>query len=293
MESSHNLNLIISNKGEVKPTGLQHAGKTSFSLINSIKMHRTMQAPLSATQTMTEPLPSLVNQRALTQEVAANMSNNAARLYAESEYTDALMLYKLSLSLLNEITLGAPRIEEAIPSAAVHKTSEITDFTQTIEIPLDSAYDSGVAPCSDEFVYVAVMYNLFLLLRKKGQTIDALLILDLVHSITETGPDASDWHPTLRLAIKYHFATIAWECGESDESCRMFIQAIEIGQKHLSRHMLYATVCAHMGRMLVEARYFEEAQAVFQEATTIYQRFSTEGIDPDDVPSEAFAAPAA
>jgi tetratricopeptide (TPR) repeat protein len=252
-----------------------------------------MQTPLLAAQTMAEPLSTRMNQRALTQEVAASLSNNAARFYAESEYADALMLYKESLSLLNEMTLGSPSTEEAIPSAAIHDLSEITDFTQAIEIPLDSAYDSEVAPCSDEFVSVAVMYNLFLLLRETGQTVDALRFLELVISVTEDGSDAGDWHPTFRLAIQYHLATIAYECGESDESWRMFIQAIEIGQKHLSHHMLYATVCTHMGRMLVEARYYDEAQSVFREATTIYERFSTEEIYPDDVPSEAFAAAAA
>jgi hypothetical protein len=205
-----------------------------------------MQAPLLPAQTLPEPLSTPINQRALTQEVAANMSNNAARFYAESEYEDALMLYELSLSLLNEMTLASHSTEEATPSAAIHNLSEITDFTQTIEIPLDSAYDFEVAPCSNEFVSVAVMYNIFLLLRKTGKTVDALRFLELVESVTEYGSDAGDhWHPTFRLAIQYHLATIAYECGESDESWCIFIQAIEIGQKHLSHHVLYATVCTH------------------------------------------------
>jgi tetratricopeptide (TPR) repeat protein len=252
-------------------------------------MSQTMQASLLTAA----PLSSNITPRILSQEVAANMSNNAARLYAGSEYADAFMLYKQSLSLLNEMTRGSPSTEDALSRASVHALSEIADFTQTIEIPLDSAYDNEVAPCSEEFVSVAVMYNLFLLLRKTGQTIDALRFLELVHSVTEAGPDASDWHPTFRLAIQYHLATICYECGKADESWSMFTQAIEIGKTHLSRHMLYATVCTHMGRVLVEAQYYEEAQAVFQEAITIYERFSTEEIDPDDVPSEAFAAAAA
>jgi tetratricopeptide (TPR) repeat protein len=171
--------------------------------------------------------------------------------------------------------------------------SEIADFTQTIEIPLDSAYDCEVKPCSGEFVSVAVMYNIFLLLRKTGQTIEAIRLLELVHNVTQAGPHAGDWHPTFKLAIQYHFATLAYECGESDESWQFFIQAIETGRTHLSHHMLYATVCTHMGGRLLEARYYDEARAVYQEAITIYEHFSTEEIDLNNAPSEAFAAAAA
>jgi hypothetical protein len=242
---------------------------------------------------MTAPLPFCpIRTQCTTQEVAANMSNNAARLYADCEYADALMLYQHSISLLNEMMLRSPSTEDSMQNAAVRNLSEIADFTQTIEIPLDSAYDCAVTPCSDEFVSVAVMYNLFLLLRKTGQTIKALPFLELVHSITEVGTDTSDWHPTFRMAIQYHLATIADECGESGEAWRMFIQAIGVGKKHLSRHMLYATVCTHMGHMLLEA-YYDEAQWVYQEATTICEQISTEEIDLDNVPSGAFTAAAA
>jgi tetratricopeptide (TPR) repeat protein len=256
-------------------------------------MSQTLQAPLSTTQTMAAPMSSPITQRTLTQEVAANLSNDAARLYADCEYADALVLYKQSIALLNEMTLGSLSIEETMHNTTVSNLSEITYFTQTIEIPLASAYDCEVTPCSDEFMCVAVMYNLFLLLRETGQIREALRFLELVHSVTEAGPDAGDWHPTFRLAIQYHLATVAYECGELDESWHMFIQAIEIGEKLLSRHMLYATVCTQIGRMLLEARYYHEAQAVYQKATTIYECVSTEEIDPDDFPSGAFVAAAA
>jgi tetratricopeptide (TPR) repeat protein len=244
---------------------------------------------------MAAPLPfcPISTRRTLTHEVVANMSNNAAKLYADCEYADALVLYQHSISLQHEMMLRSPRTEDAMQNAAVRNLSEIADFTHTIEIPLHLAYDCAVTPCSDEFVSIALMYNLFLLLRKIGQTIEALAFLELVHSVTEAGPVTGDWHPTFRLAIKYHLATIAYECGESDESWRMFNQAIKVGKKHLSRHMLYATVCTHMGRRLLEAGLYDEAQWVYQKAATIYEQFSAEEVDPDNVPSEAFTAAAA
>jgi tetratricopeptide (TPR) repeat protein len=257
------------------------------------KMSQTMQAPppTTSTKTAAAPASSPVNRRTLTREVAANLSNNAARLYADREYADALMLYKQSISLLNEMTLGS---QDNMQNAAFRNLSEIADFTQTIEIPLDSAYDCEVRPCSDGFVSVAVMYNIFLLLRKTGQTIEAFRLLEVVHSVTEAaGPHAGDWHSTFKLAIQYHLATLAYECGASDESWQFFIQAIEMGRTHLSHHMLYATVCTHMGGRLLEARYYDEAQAVYQEAIAIYEHFSTEEIDLHDASSGAFAAAAA
>jgi tetratricopeptide (TPR) repeat protein len=239
---------------------------------------------------MAAPVSSPITQRTLIQEVAANLSNNAARLYANREYADALVLYKQSITLLNEITHCS---QNNMQNAAVRSLSEIADFTHTIEIPLDSAYDCEVRPCSDEFISVVVMYNLFLLLRKTGETTEALRLLEMVHSVTEAGTDAGDWHPTFQLAIQYNLATLAYERGEYDESWHIFMQAIEMGRKHLSQHMLYATVCTNMGRRLLEVRCYDEAQAMYQEAITIYEHFSSEEIDLRDAPSEAFAAAAA
>jgi tetratricopeptide (TPR) repeat protein len=256
-------------------------------------MNQTKQTPLQTTsnKTMAAPVSSPITQRTSIQEVAANLSNNAARLYAHREYDDALVLYKQSISLLNEMMFCSQ--DTNMQNAADRNLSEIVDFTQTIEIPLDSAYDCEVKPCSDEFISVAVMYNIFLLLRKTGRTIEALRFLELVHSVTEAGADAGAWHPTFKLAIQYHLATLAYDCGESDESWRIFMQAIEMGRKHLSHHTLYATVCTHMGRRLLDARCYDEAQALYQEAITVYEHFSTEEIDLNDAPSEAFAAAAA
>jgi hypothetical protein len=160
---------------ETKQT-THHRSSQNLFLIISInwtdfyKLSRSSRAPISTTQTMTAQLPfyPISTQSTLNQGVSVSMSNNAARLYADCEYADAIMLYHHSILLLNKMMLRSPSKEDTMQNAAVRNLSEIRIFTQTIEIPLDSAYDREVTPCSKKIVSAAVMHNIFLLLRKTG-----------------------------------------------------------------------------------------------------------------------------
>jgi len=231
----------------------------------------------------------------LQQHVASNMSNNAAKLYMENKVSDAFMLYKQSLLLLNELTSMRDQ-QEAVENPRnpdSYWLSEVRNFSEPIFIPLDSAYDASIAPCSSDFVSLVVMYNLFLVLRKTGQTKDARSFLDLIRNLTERGFESGEFHPTLKLSIQVHLAEIAFDCGEQDEAWHLFVEALRIGQESLNRDLLFATVCARMGGLLMEARYIEEAYKVFQKATEVYESSPMQIVDTDSNWIDDFTAAAA
>jgi tetratricopeptide (TPR) repeat protein len=261
-----------------------------------------------------------MNKKLLAQRVASNLNNNAARLFVERQDADALMLYKESLSLLHQfftqppVTAAGAQIDQlgdveppvqisARDTGIYYSESEVRSFCVPLFLPLEEECHhnqeqptSLQALCGDEFVAIILLYNMGLLLHQIGRTQDALRFMILASDLADGEFQPHVLHPTFHMALAYHVAEATYCCGNADEALCLFIEAIEVGQRNLQDHILFASVCSRMGGLLLESRYLAEAQAVFQTAGKVYERATTgrtADIHDDLLGSMSFAAAAA
>jgi len=215
------------------------------------------------------------NPRIFTQHVASNMINNAAQFYLERNHSAALILYTQSISLLNELCLTdlAQGYVNEQQRAEIYIFSEVRNVTAPIFVPMNSTYDEKLEPCSNEFLAFALMYNLFLLLKRSGEIRDAQKFLELAHDISIRWFDGGDLHPTMRLSMRYHIADMVYNYGDKDQALIMFVDAMEIGQENLQLQLnfIFASVCTRVGGLLLDSGYIADACNVFKKASEIYE----------------------
>jgi len=226
-------------------------------------------------------------------EMAVNMSNNAVRFYRERRYDDALIMYRNCIGFIYQATLVA-RERDTDDESHCLDFCRVREFFEPILIPADEK-DNIKPRINDEVASVAIMYNLFLLLRTTGQTADALQILELAQEVIDecSSKFTNNWHPSLRLAINFHRGAISYESKKYDESWKSYGRAIATGKRYLPRDVLYANLCSRVGFALVEASFCEDAQLYFDEAITTYNLASGFDCVQDNVPFKPHSAAAA
>jgi tetratricopeptide (TPR) repeat protein len=240
-----------------------------------------------------------MSKKLVAQRVASNLNNNAARLFLKRQDADALMLYKESMSLLNQfftqpsVTDAGAQIDlsgdsehpvriSARDTGIYYSASEVGSFYVPLFLPLEEECPhnqeqptSLQALCGDEFVEIIMLYNMGLLLHQNGRTRAALRFMTLAYNLADDEFLPHVLHPTFHMALAYHVADTTYCCGNADEALNLFIEAIEVGQRNLQDHILFASVCSRMGGLLLESRYLAEAEAVFQTAGKVYERATT------------------
>jgi len=232
----------------------------------------------------------------VTKEVAASLNNTAARLYREKHYEDAFRLLRNSLDLLNKVAVEEQEHARfSCEELTFYSSSEVCDIFQPMLIPSD-VQNNVISPTNHELASVAILYNLFLILRKVGRTEDALQMLQLTQRVlndTSRDDGIDCWHPSLRLAIFFQLGTMLYEVEKYDDAWQNYSQAIEIGKKYLPREMLFASLYSHVGFALLEASQFEEAGSAYDDALAVYNRASKIDCAHDNSPSRTVAAAAA